>query len=136
MIPASLQKGRRGFLCGKIGKQKFDEEGNDGGLLFQSLKEKQKGQSIYLLARRCLLSFVSAEEGTDLSDAPTKAMLRIWHYAPRRCWTFLLFSSPPHALRSGRSFYACKLGHLRCFPSTKCEGQSENKENPTAPGTR
>ena len=112
------------------------KEGNDGGLLFQSMKEKQKGQSIYLLARRCLLSFVSAEEGTDLSDAPTKAMLRIWRYAPRRCWTFLLFGSLPHALRSGRSFYACKLGYLRCFPSTKCEGQSENKENPTAPGTR
>ena len=91
---------QKGIVKGKnwkiVGKQKFDEEGNDGGLLFQfyapryclrqtlCLKEKQKGQSIYLLARRCLLSFVSAEEGTDLSDAPTKAMLRILRYAPRQ----------------------------------------------------
>ena len=32
MIPASLQKGRRGFLCGEIGKQKFDGEGITMGL--------------------------------------------------------------------------------------------------------
>ena len=99
-------------------------------------KEKQKGQSLYLLAWRWLVSFVSVGEGTDLSDAPAKAMFRILRSARRRWWTFLLFGSRPHALRSGRSFYACKLGYLRCFPSTKCEGQSENKENPTAPGTR
>ena len=73
----------------------------NGGLLFQSLKEKQKGQSLYFLAWRCLLSFTSLEKGTDLSDAPTKAMLRIWRYAPRRCWAFLLFRSLLHASRSG-----------------------------------
>ena len=105
-------------------KQKFDEEGNDGGLLFQSLKEKQKGQSLYLLAWRWLVSFVSVGEGTDLSDAPAKAMLRIWRYAPRRCWIFPLLRLFPHALRSGRCFYACKLGHLRSIPSAKREGQS------------
>ena len=64
-------------------------------------KEKQKGQSLYFLAWRCLLSFTSAEEGTNLSDAPTKAMLRIWRYARRRCWVFPLLRSYPHALRSG-----------------------------------
>ena len=120
----------------RVDKQKFDGKKIRRGLLFQSLKEKQKGQSLYLLAWRWLVSFVSVGEGTDLSDAPAKAMLRIWRYAPRRCWTFLLYGSPPHALRSGRSFYACKLGYLRCIPSAKREGQSEIKENSTAPGTR
>ena len=64
-------------------------------------KEKQKGQSLNLLVWRCLLSFTSLEKGTNLSDAPTKAMLRILRFARRRCWAFLLFGSPPHALRSG-----------------------------------
>ena len=100
------------------------------------LKEKQKGQSLYLLAWRCLVSFASARAGTDLSDAPAKAMLRILRFARRRCWAFLLFGSPPHALRSGRSFYVCTLGYLRSIPSAKREGQSEIKENSTAPGTR
>ena len=76
-------------------------EGNDGDLLFQSLKEKQKGQSLNLEVWRCLLSFASAEEGMNLSDAPAKAMLRIWRFARRRCLTFLLFGSYLHASRSG-----------------------------------
>ena len=82
------------------------------------------------------MSFVSVGEGTDLSDAPAKAMLRILRFARRRCGTFLLFRLLLHASRSGRSFYVRKLGHLRSIPSAKREGQSENKENPTAPGTR
>ena len=104
-------------------------EGNDGGLLFQSLKEKQKGQSLYFLAWRCLVSFAPVGEETDLSDAPAKAMLRILRFARRRCGTFLLSGPYPHALRSGRSFYACKLGYLRCIPSAKREGQNENQEH-------
>ena len=118
-------------------KQIFDGEGrNNGGLLFQSLKEKQKGQFLYLLAWRCLVSFAFAKARTDLSDAPAKAMLRILRFARRRCGTFLLSGPYPHALRSGHSFYACKLGYPCRIPSAKREGQSEIRENPTAPGTR
>ena len=65
------------------------------------LKEKQKGQPLYFLAWRCLLSSTFAEEGTNLSDAPAKAMLRILRFARRRCWAFLLFRSLLHASRSG-----------------------------------
>ena len=56
---------------------------------------------MYLLAWRCLVSFASARAGTDLSDAPAKAMLRILRFARRRCLTFLLFGSYLHASRSG-----------------------------------
>ena len=81
-------EGRGRFVAGDgrlFEKQKFDEEKRyDGGLLFQSLKEKQKGQSLYLLAWRCLVSFAPVGEETDLSDAPAKAMLRIWRYARRQ----------------------------------------------------
>ena len=87
--------------CDRINRN-ITGKGNDGGVPFRRPKRNRKGQFLLrLLGWRCLMLFASVGDGTDLSDAPDKLMLRIWRYAPRRCWFSPLFGSYLHASRSG-----------------------------------
>ena len=65
--------------------------------------EKEPKRAVFIAVVGLAMSvFVRVRgRGTDLADAPAKAMLCIWRYAPRRCWILLLFRSYLHASRSG-----------------------------------
>jgi len=75
---------------------------NERGRSF-SPPEKEPKRAVFIAVVGLAMSvFVRVRgRGTDLADAPAKAMLRIWRYARRRCWIFPLFGTYPHALRSG-----------------------------------
>ena len=65
--------------------------------------EKEPKRAVFIAVVGLAMSvFVRVRgRGTDLADAPAKAMLCIWRYAPRRCWISPLLGSYLHASRSG-----------------------------------
>ncbi len=62
----------------------------------------QRADSGRLLYWRRMSASSPAGTGTDLSDAPAEATLRVWRSAPRRWQAGPLSGSRPHAMRSGR----------------------------------